>query len=71
MVKTDNQFNEWDAIFEELDNFKKENPDFIFNKRPKTFKDEDGDIRCTKCGSTQDISSCPECVAEKEFLQSS
>ena len=69
MKNEDTQFQEWDRIFDELNKFKKENPDFKFNNRPKTYKDENGDIRCTKCGATEDISNCPECVTEKEYLK--
>jgi len=70
MKNSNKQFQEWDKIFEELEKFKEENPNFHFNKRPKTFKDEDGEIRCTKCGATEDLSNCPECVSEKEYLKS-
>lgn len=65
----DNQFQEWDNIFNEIDNFRQENPNFNFQKRPKTYKNEHGEVCCTKCGSTQDISTCPECVSENEFLK--
>lgn len=62
-------FQEWDMIFNEINNFKKENPDYNFLKRPKTYKNEFGEICCTKCGATEDISNCPECVAEKDYLK--
>lgn len=69
MSDNSENFKEWDEIFEQREAYLKLHPDANNIKRPKTFEDENGDIRCTKCGSTQNISTCPECVSEKEFLK--
>jgi hypothetical protein len=63
-------YEEWDKIFEQQEQYKKENPHIKNNKRSKTYIDEDGVVRCTKCGSTDDISGCMDCTNEKEYLNS-
>jgi len=70
MAETKEAFEEWDAIFKEREKYLKENPEAREMKRPKTFEDPDGAIRCTKCGSTEDIGGCIDCESEKEFLNS-
>jgi hypothetical protein len=63
------EFKEWDKIYDLRDSYIQENPELKQFRRYKTFKDEDGQIRCAKCGSTSDISGCPECQEEKKFLR--
>ena len=68
--KLDNtNFEEWDKIFAQREQYNKEHPEGKTFRRWKTFKDEDGVVRCTKCGATDDIGGCPECQSEKEFLK--
>jgi len=65
-----NEFGDWDKIYNLRDSYYKENPDLKTLKRFKTFKDEESIVRCAKCGATEDISGCPECQEEKEYLRS-
>jgi len=64
------EFKEWDEIFKQRDEYLEENPDSRNQPRPKTFKDQDNNVRCTKCGATDDIGGCIDCKSEKEFLNS-
>lgn len=63
------EYAQWDKIYELRDIYAEENPELKQFKRFKTFKDEDSQIRCTKCGATDDIGGCPECKEEKSFLK--
>lgn len=63
------EHEEWDQIFAQRDEYLKNHPEARNITRPKTFIDEDDNTRCTKCGSTEDIGGCPECLGEEEFLQ--
>jgi len=69
MAEQKEAYQEWDAIFQEREKYLEEHPQAKDIKRPKTFKDQDGNIRCTKCGSTNDIGGCIECTTEQEFLK--
>lgn len=69
MAENEQEYKEWDEIFAQREEYQKENPELKKIKRPKTFKDEEDNTRCTKCGSTEDIGNCPDCVGEKEFLK--
>jgi len=61
-------FDEWDRIYNQIDEAKKNNPNLVKSiKKSKTFTDEDGDTRCSKCGSTDDIDSCFECLQQKNI----
>lgn len=62
-------YEEWDAIFKQRNEYIKEHPEAKNIPREKTFIDPEGKIRCTKCGATEDISGCIDCVSEKEYLQ--
>jgi len=66
----ENDFGEWDKIYDLRDAYAKENPEIKSFKRFKTYKDEESVVRCAKCGATEDISNCPECQEEKKFLNS-
>lgn len=70
-MATSEQFKEWDEIFKQRDKYLKENPQARNQQRPKTFQDYNGSVRCTKCGSDNDIGGCIECKSEKEFLKDS
>lgn len=63
------EFSQWDKIFAQRDEYAKNNPELETLKRFKTFKDIDGQIRCSKCGATEDIGNCPECQEEKQYLK--
>ncbi len=69
MDNTEQNFEEWDNIFAQREVYIKEHPEEKNMLRPKTFKDEEGVVRCTKCGGVENFSTCPECVEEKKFLR--
>lgn len=64
-----NELNDWDKIYAKRDQLIKEKPERREFKRFKVYKDEESTIRCAKCGSTEDISGCPECQEEKKYLK--
>jgi len=68
-MATSEEFKEWDEIFKQRKEYLEENPEARDRERPKTFEDDEGDTRCTKCGSTNDIGGCIECVSENAFLE--
>ena len=69
-MATSEEFKEWDEIFKHRDEYLEKNPEMRNQPRPKTFKEDDDKVRCTKCGATEDIGGCIECVSEREFLNS-
>lgn len=55
----------WDEIYQLRNEIKKERPELRTKKIKKTFKDENGIVRCSKCGSSKNISKCADCIAAK------
>ncbi len=61
----EDNFEEWDMIMKEREKIAQENPNLEnVVKKCKTFICKDGEKKCTKCGSGNDIGGCHDCTTK-------
>lgn len=70
MIEHDINYEQWDKIFAKRKEYEKINPISKTSKRYASYKNEKGKKCCSKCGRGDEIGTCSDCLAEKEFLHS-
>ena len=62
-----NDFISWEKLRDKRKKIRKEFPDIKSKKSNRTFKDEYGIIRCSRCGTDKNIDGCGDCLQMKKI----